>query len=49
MADEKNRFARLPERVRPEDMVAAQPVLEHGEPLPDQKEIDREWVVRWYG
>ncbi|ROO85354.1 hypothetical protein EDD29_2897 [Actinocorallia herbida] len=43
------RFTRLPDRVRPEDMVAAQPVLEHGEPLPDQVELDREWVVRWYG
>ncbi|GAA0947606.1 hypothetical protein [Actinocorallia libanotica] len=44
-----DRWKSLPEPIRLEDTTASQPVLEHTEPLPDQKEIDREWAVRWYG
>lgn len=44
-----DRWKSLPEPIRLEDTTASQPVLERTEPLPDQKEIDREWVVKWYG
>ncbi|MDX6742217.1 hypothetical protein [Actinocorallia sp. A-T 12471] len=48
MSDEA-RFSRLPDRVRPEDMVASQAVQEHAELTPDQVELDRQWAGRWYG
>lgn len=44
-----DRFTKLPEPVRLADTVPSQPVLEHGEPLPDQVQLDREWAGRWYG
>jgi len=46
---EENRFAKLPERVKPEDMVTTQPVEPGFDGTPEDADLDRYWSAQLGG
>ena len=46
---EENRWAKLPERVKPEDMVTTQPVDPAHDGTPEEADLDRYWSAHLGG
>ena len=46
---EENRWAKLPERVKPEDMVTTQPVDPGLDGTPEEADLERYWAAQLGG
>ena len=46
MAEDDNPYAKLPERIRPEDMIAEQVAGAPGDPTLGGRDPERDWLLR---
>ena len=43
----ENRYATLPDRIRPEEMIAEQATREPGDPTFNGRDTQRDWLLRY--
>jgi hypothetical protein len=48
-ADAHQRYAKLPDRIRPEDMITEQPARDPGDPTLGGRDANRDWMLRYAG
>jgi hypothetical protein len=49
MAEPEQPYSTLPERIRPEDMIAEQPSRDPGDPTLGGRDPERDWLLRYAG
>ena len=48
-SDAEQPYAKLPDRIRPEDMVAEQATRDPGDPTLGGRDSERDWLLRYAG